>query len=98
MEFFDWSMLGTFAGATTAVAVITQFTKEFPGIKKIPTQVWSYVLSLVVLMMAHLATSDITWASACLVVVNAFVVSLAANGEYAAAKRLMDATEGPKTE
>ena len=97
MEFFDWTMLGTFAGASTAVAVITQFTKELPGIKKIPTQVWSYILSLVVLMMAHLATGDLTWASAGLVVFNAFLVSLSANGEYAAAKKLTDAVSA-KTE
>lgn len=97
MEFFDWTMLGTFAGASTAVAVITQFTKELPGIKKIPTQVWSYILSLVVLMMAHLATGDLTWASAGLAVVNAFLVSLSANGEYAVAKKIKDAVSA-KTE
>ena len=42
MEFFDWSILGTLAGAVAAVAVLTEITKNLPGVRKIPTQIWSY--------------------------------------------------------
>lgn len=88
MEFFDWTVLGTFAGAVFAVAILTQITKGIPGISKIPTQVWSYILALVVLIGAQAFTEGISAASAGLAVVNAAMVSLAANGGYAAVERL----------
>ena len=88
MEFFDWSILGTLAGAVAAVAVITEITKSLPGIKKIPTQIWSYALALAVLICAQAFTAGLTASSAVLALVNAAMVSLAANGGYEAISRL----------
>ena len=88
MEFFDWSILGTLAGSVAAVAVITELTKSLPGVSKIPTQIWSYILALIVLICAQAFTNGITASSAVLAVVNAAVVSLAANGGYEAISRL----------
>lgn len=88
MEFFDWSILGTLAGAVAAVAVITEITKNLPWINKIPTQIWSYILALAVLICAHGFTAGLTASSAVLALVNAAMVSLAANGGYEAISRL----------
>ena len=88
MEFFDWSILGTLAGAVAAVAVLTEITKSLPGISKIPTQIWSYALALVVLICAQAFTAGLTASSAVLALVNAAMVSLAANGGYEAISRL----------
>ena len=95
MEFFDWSILGTLAGAVAAVAVITEITKGLPGVKlrllgvkRIPTQIWSYVLALIVLICAQAFTAGLTASSAVLALVNAAMVSLAANGGYEAISRL----------
>ena len=41
MDFFDWSMLGTYAGAVMAVGVLTQVTKGIKFVELIPTQIWS---------------------------------------------------------
>lgn len=94
MEFFDWSILGTLAGAVAAVAVLTEITKSLPGISKIPTQIWSYVLALVVLICAQAFTAGLTASSAVLALVNAAMVSLAANGGYDLLDRLKN---GQKT-
>ena len=51
-EFFSWDMLGTYAGAVTAVSLMVQFTKGLPFIKALPTQAWSYALALVTLLIA----------------------------------------------
>ena len=51
-EFFNWEMLGTYAGCTAAVGVITQFIKGIGVLNRIPTQVVTYVLALV-LMLWH---------------------------------------------
>lgn len=90
MEFFDWANLGTLAGAVAAVAVITEITKELPGIRKIPTQIWSYALSLVVLVCAQAFTDGLNASGIVLSVFNAAMVGLAANGGYAALKRVMN--------
>lgn len=87
MEFFDWGMLGTYAGAVLAVGILTQLTKGIKWIEKIPTQIWSYALSLIVLILAQVFGDGITAQSAVLAVFNAAVVSLAANGGYEALSR-----------
>lgn len=88
MEFFDWNMLSTYAGAVMAVGVITEITKDIPFIKKMPTLAWSYLLALVVLLAAMLFGSGFTAEGAGLAVFNAAVVSLAANGGYEAINRI----------
>ena len=88
MEFFDWSMLGSYAGAVMAVGVITEITKDISFIKKIPTLAWSYVLALVVLLAAMMFGPGFTAEAAGLAVFNAAVVSLAANGGYEAIQRI----------
>ena len=52
MEFFEWSMLNTYAGATMAVACIVEMTKALPIIARIPTQLWSYLVALATLLLA----------------------------------------------
>ena len=49
MEFVTWEMLATYAGALAMVLIVTQFTKNLSFIAKIPTQVWSYIVALLVL-------------------------------------------------
>lgn len=104
MEFFDWTMLGTGAGAAFAVAVLTQLTKNIRGVKSLPTQLWSYILAVVVLLGSMLFTQGFSASGAGLAVVNAAMVSLAANGGYAAIQRVRaqvedgDAGDGPEGE
>lgn len=88
MEFFDWSMLGTYAGATMAVCVLTQLTKGIKLIERIPTQIWSYILSLIVLLLAQAFGEGFDAQNAVLAVFNAAIVSLAANGGYEAVSRI----------
>ena len=94
MEFFDWQMLGTAAGAALAVGILTQITKEIPGIKAIPTQLWSYVLAVVVLVLAEVFGNGLTASGMALAAINAALVSLASNGGYDAVKRAIQ-TEPP---
>ena len=98
LEFFDWAILGTFAGATFAVAILTQFTKSIPGISKVPTQVWSYILAVIVLIGAKLFAEELTLAEGLLAVVNAALVSLSANGGYEAIARIKNGVTTEKTE
>lgn len=92
-EFFTWSTLGTFAGASAATSIITQFVKG--ALAKIPTQIVSYAVALVVLLLATAATGGAEdWVGWVIVPLNAILVSLASNGTYEAVTRVADSKEG----
>lgn len=90
MNFFDWSYLGSFAGALAAVALITEMVKNVAILKKVPTQIVSWVLAVIVLILAQFFTGALTAESAVLALLNGAMVSLAANGGYAALKRVLE--------
>ena len=81
-EFFTWTTLATYAGATAAVGLITQLFKGVGFIDKIPTRITSYAIALVVLLAATFFTGGLTLEAGALCVINVVVVSLAANGAY----------------
>ncbi len=91
-SFFNWEQLNTYAGATIAVILFVQFTKDLPGIKSIPTRVWAYIISAVLLVLSTLFTvSPITPAVILLCFINSVIVAMAAIGGY-------DVTHNIKTE
>lgn len=82
-SFFTWEQLGSYAGATIAVMIIVQFTKDLPFISKIPTRLWAYLLSVVILILATLFTvTEVTPSIILLCFINGVVVALAAIGGY----------------
>ena len=86
-EFFTWTTLATYAGATLATSLITQLIKGLGFIDKIPTRITSYAIALVVLVAATFFSGGLTLEAGALCVINAVVVSLAANGAYDAVAR-----------
>ena len=87
-ELFTWEILGTYAGCTAAVGIITQVIKTVPGIVKIPTQIVSYAIAISVMLFASAFTVGLTADVVALTVFNAAVVSLAANGVHTAAVKI----------
>ena len=81
-EFFTWAILATYAGATLATTLVTQLLKGIGFIDRIPTRIFSYAVALILLIAATFFTGGLTWDAAALCVVNAVVVSLAANGAF----------------
>lgn len=82
-EFFTWAYLASYAGATVAVLIIVQFTKDLPLISKIPTRIWAYLISVLILILATLFTvDDITPSVILLCLINAVIVAMAAVGSY----------------
>ena len=82
MECVSWSMLGTYAGALAMVITVTQFTKEIKVIKKIPTQIWSYLISLCVLYPAYFFSGILNISNAVLILFNGIIVAFASNGGF----------------
>ena len=86
-EFVNWGSLGTYGGALAMVMLLTQFTKGLPFARKVPTQIWSYILAFAVLTSSHVFTAGLSAAVVGETVFNAVVVSLAANGGQSALTR-----------
>lgn len=79
--FFTWEYLASFAGCVVGTGLLTEFLKKI--FYKLPAQAISYVLALVILIVAQFATGTMTgWAVIVLDLINAAVVSLTANGGY----------------
>lgn len=88
-QLLQWQDMATCAGAVTAVTLITQFTKECGFIKRIPTQLWSYLIALIVLYPAYYFSGQLSLPIAFLVPFNAVIVALAANGGFEAVKKVI---------
>lgn len=93
MEFITWEFLGTFAGAMGMVGVVTELTKGVKWLSKIPTQLWSYLIAVVTLVIANYFLGQLTVANAVLLFFNAGLVSLASNGGYEVIHRIFGHTE-----
>ena len=83
-SFFNWSNLATFSGAVAAVVFIVQFLKlPIDKIKRIPTRIVVYFVSLVVLVLAQIFSGTaISINSVALAVLNAVLVALSAMALY----------------
>ena len=82
-HFFTWGDLVTYGGAVMAVLIITEFTKDLPGIRKIPTRIWAYIVALVLLVPAAVFTADTIRAEDVLLcLVNGVLVAMAAVGSF----------------
>ena len=82
-EGYDWSYLGTIAGATAAVPLIVQYTKRsIDRLKHVPTRAYVYTLSLAILLCAQEIGAGIKWVDVPLIALNAVVVATSAMGSY----------------
>ena len=82
-QFFTWGDLATYGGAVMAVLIITEFTKDLPLIRRLPTRLWAYCIALTLLLAAVVFTSDVIYAEDVLLCfVNGVIVAMAAVGSY----------------
>ena len=82
-RFFTWGDLVTYGGAVMAVLIITEFTKDLPFIRRIPTRLWAYLVALVLLVLAAVFTADELKAEDILLcLINGVIVAMAAVGSF----------------
>lgn len=90
-RFFTWGDLVTYGGAVMAVLIITEFTKDLPFIRRIPTRLWAYLVALVLLVLAAVFTADELKAEDILLcLINGVIVAMAAVGSYHSVQENMD--------
>ena len=79
-SFFTWTDLMTYGGAVMAVLIITEFTKDLPGIRRLSTRLWAYLVALVILLAAAIFTGDSL----------RVIVAMAAVGSYHSVQEQME--------
>ena len=81
---YDWSILGTTAGAMAAVLLVVQFLKApLDKIFKIPTRAFVYILSVLIMVGAqYFGNGSIILADLLPLLLNAVVVAMGAMGAY----------------
>lgn len=95
--FFTWEYLLSFAGCVAGTGILTQFLK--PITRKVPTQLVSYVVALLIMTVGQIATHTLkTWDMVALNLINAVVISLTSNGGFDAIKRAFGAKTDEETE
>ena len=82
MDLITWQLLGTYTGAAGAVLLITQLTKNISFIKKIPTNLWSFIIALAVLFPAKYFTGGLTLSEAALIPFNCLIIAFASGGGF----------------
>lgn len=79
-QFLTWEMLKDFPTFVSIVFTIVAVTKNFWIIKKIPTRLWSIIVSFVLLALVNLQANTFTYWDIVLYVINSISISLTANG------------------
>lgn len=93
-EFMTWEFIGTFVGFAAAVALMTEFFKVFKFLERMPTQIVSFAIAIVIMVVYKLATNDFRGVDIVLYILNSAGASLTANGAYDAVKRIVEAIRG----
>ena len=81
-EFITWEMLGDFVKLTGIVLATTQFVKNLPLIKKIPTQYLSWFVSFILITLTNVHTGVFTPVDLVLYALSAMFIGTSASGIY----------------
>lgn len=92
-EFLTWDVLLTYGGCVAGTVLVTEWLKKI--FSKVPTQIVSFVISVLILVVGHIATATFELGQIPLYLVNSIVVSLASNGGFDALKRTFIGKDQP---
>lgn len=80
---YDWKQIATIPGAIAVTLLIVQYCKlPLDKVWRIPTRYLVLMIAFVLMAGAQAAIKGLTWPDVPLVLINAFVVALAAMGAY----------------
>ena len=79
-QFLTCEMLQDYVTFVGIVLAVVAFTKEIPGIKLIPTRLWSFIVSFSLLSIVNIHSGTFEWFNLVLYGINAIMISASANG------------------
>ena len=89
VEIVSWTNIATGAGAVILTIAFTELSKNVESLAKMPTQLVSYFIAAIIMVLATIFTSDeVTASNVILAMLNSAIISFGANGAYIAYKRV----------
>jgi hypothetical protein len=85
MEFTDFltiDYISTFMGTVAVTMLVVQFLKDLPGIKKIPTKYFTFVVAFMNILICSALTDNFALSNLYLMLINAMLVTFTATGGY----------------
>ena len=79
-QFLTWDILKDYVSFVGIVFSIVAFTKQAPLINKIPTRLWSFCVTLFLLIAVNIHGNTFTSWDILLYIINAILISSSANG------------------
>lgn len=79
-QFLTWDILKDYASFVGIVFSIVAFTKNAWPIKKIPTRCWSFIVTLILLILTNLHSNTFEFFDIVIYGINAILISSSANG------------------
>mgnify|MGYP000915231846 CR=1 FL=1 len=101
MEFTDFltiDYISTFMGTVAVTMLIVQFLKELPGIKKIPTKYFTFIVAFLNILICSFITGNFAVSNLYLMLINAMLVTFAATGGYDFAAKSVKIQKDKSTE
>ena len=85
MEFTDFltiDYISTFMGTVAVTMLVVQFLKDLPGIKKIPTKYFTFIVAFLNILICSFITGNFAVSNLYLMLINAMLVTFTATGGY----------------
>ena len=85
MEFTDFltiDYISTFMGTVAVTMLVVQFLKDLPGIKKIPTKYFTFIVAFLNILICSFITGNFAVSNLYLMLINAVLVCFTATGGY----------------
>ncbi len=79
-QFLTWDILKDYVTFVGIVLSIVAFTKSAPLINKIPTRLWSFIVSFFLLIVTNIHSLTFDYFDLILYAINAILISASANG------------------
>lgn len=79
-QFLTWDMISDYVTFVGIVFSIVAFTKELPLIKLIPTRLWSFIVSFLLLILVNIHSNTFECFDLVVYGINAILIGSSANG------------------
>lgn len=79
-QFLTWEMISDYVTFVGIVFSIVAFTKNTWLINKIPTRLWSFIISFLLLILVNIHSSTFEFFDLVVYAINAILISSSANG------------------
>ncbi|WP_125153687.1 hypothetical protein [Clostridium rectalis] len=81
-EFFSVDYISTFMGTVVVTMLMVQFLKELPGIKKIPTRYFAFIIAFLNILICSILTNTFNFNNLYLMFINAMLITFTTTGGY----------------